>query len=195
MHGKLIIISAPSGAGKTTLVKHLLDTNPDLVFSVSACSREKRPHEKEGKDYYFISAEEFKNKIRNDEFVEWEEVYKDHFYGTLKSEIERILSGGKSVVFDVDVIGGLNIKKQYGNMALAIFVMPPSVEELQKRLVKRSTESDKEMKNRIAKAGAEMEYVSEFDRIIVNDDLNKAKQEVRDTVKEFLMAGNNTKTI
>ncbi len=186
MQGKLIVLSAPSGTGKTTLVKYLLQQDLKLAFSVSACNREKRPHEKEGKDYYFLSTTEFKKKIRNGEFVEWEEVYPDQLYGTLKSEVERIWSRGLNVIFDVDVIGGLNIKKQYGNRALAIFIMPPSIKELQNRLLKRSTETGSKLRTRIAKARAEMKYAPEFDVIIVNKDLETAKKEVLLTVSEFL---------
>jgi len=139
--GKLIIFSAPSGAGKTTIVHHLLKSGLDLQFSISAASREKRKNEIDGKDYYFIPADEFRKKIENNEFLEWEEVYKDHYYGTLKSEVERIWSEGLHVIFDVDVVGGMNIKKYYGDRALSVFVMPPSVKHLEERLRKRSTDS------------------------------------------------------
>ncbi|HPF51197.1 MAG TPA: guanylate kinase, partial [Draconibacterium sp.] len=142
MKGKLIIFSAPSGAGKTTIVKYLLQKGLDLEFSISATSREPRANEINGKDYYFLSTEEFVQKVQNDEFLEWEEVYKGIRYGTLKSEVERIRNNGKNVIFDVDVVGGLNIKKYYGDEALAIFVQPPSVEELRKRLTSRSTETE-----------------------------------------------------
>lgn len=186
MQGKLIIISAPSGAGKTTLVKYLLSRLPGLDFSVSACSRPKRPHEVDGRDYYFVSAREFREKIKNDEFIEWEEVYQDHFYGTLKSEVDRIWEEGRSVVFDVDVVGGLNIKKQYGSRALAVFIMPPSIEELKKRLMKRSTESKDDIDKRLGKAVDEMKYSTGFDALIVNDDLDQAKKEVHAIVTGFL---------
>lgn len=186
MQGKLIIFSAPSGAGKTTLVKYLLKQDPGLAFSVSACSREKRPHEVNGRDYWFISTDEFREKIKNNEFVEWEEVYKDHFYGTLKSEIERIWAMGLNVVFDVDVIGGMNIKKQYGNRALSIFVMPPSILELEKRLVRRSTENNENLQKRIAKAETEMKHAPSFDIVIVNENLETAKKETLKIVREFL---------
>jgi guanylate kinase len=186
MKGKLIIFSAPSGSGKTTLVRYLLQQNMNLAFSVSACSREKRPHETEGKDYYFISESEFRNKIKNDEFVEWEEVYKNHLYGTLKSEIERLWSKGLNVIFDVDVIGGIKIKKQFGSNALSIFVMPPSLEELERRLLGRSTESMESLKLRIAKAGDELKFANEFDYVLINDNLETAKKLALSTVKNFL---------
>lgn len=186
MKGKLIIFSAPSGAGKTTIVKHLLQQNFRLEFSVSATSRQPRPGETDGKDYYFLSEEQFRKKIDNGEFLEWEEVYSGVFYGTLKSEVERIRSAGKNVIFDVDVVGGLNIKKFYGSEALAVFVQPPSVEELRKRLENRSTESEEKIKMRIAKAEQEMEFASRFDVIIVNDDLPNALNEAENVVSEFL---------
>jgi guanylate kinase len=188
MPGKLIIFSAPSGAGKTTLVNHLLRHIPGLSFSVSACSRSQRPHEVDGRDYYFLSAEEFREKIANDEFIEWEEVYHDHFYGTLRSEVERLHAGGRNVIFDVDVKGGVNIKKQYGDLALSVFVMPPSIEELERRLTLRSTETPESLKARLSKARIEMEYASGFDAVVVNDDLARAKKEALDTVVRFLSA-------
>ncbi|TVR74161.1 MAG: guanylate kinase [Marinilabiliales bacterium] len=186
MEGKLVIISAPSGSGKTTLVRYLLNRKLPLAFSVSACSRPERPHETEGKDYYFLSAAQFREKIDKGEFVEWEEVYQDHFYGTLKSEIRRIWNMGMHVVFDVDVVGGLNIKRQFGDRALAVFIMPPSVAELERRLVKRSTESPENLARRIEKAGAEMKRAAEFDVIIVNEVLDTAKKELYETVSRFL---------
>lgn len=186
MPGKLVIFSAPSGAGKTTLVKYLLRQIPDLAFSVSACSREKRPHEIHGRDYYFLTAEEFREKIRDGEFIEWEEVYHDHFYGTLRSEVEKLHSRGMNVVFDVDVKGGINIKRQYGEAALALFIMPPSIEELERRLTLRSTETRESMKARLEKARAEMAYASRFDAIIINDELEKAKKEALQTVTRFI---------
>ncbi len=186
MEGKLIIISAPSGSGKTTLVRHLLGSGLPLSFSVSACSRPKRPYEIDGKDYYFMPAARFREKIDNNEFVEWEEVYKDHLYGTLKSEIARIWKRGLHVLFDVDVVGGLNIKRQFGDRALAVFIMPPSVEELEVRLVRRSTESPENLARRLHKAGAEMKHAGEFDVVIVNDDLEKAKKEICETVTRFI---------
>jgi guanylate kinase len=187
-YGKLIIFSAPSGAGKTTIVKALLQSQLNLEFSISAASREKRPKEVHGKDYYFISADEFRKKIASNEFLEWEEVYKDQFYGTLKSEVERIWSNGHHVIFDVDVIGGLNIKKFYGDKALAIFVMPPSVEELENRLRKRSTENEENLKKRIDKALQELTFAPKFDRIIVNDTLENAIKEAKELVENFLIA-------
>jgi len=186
MKGKLVIFSAPSGAGKTTIVKHLLQQDLNLEFSVSATSREPRPGETKGKDYYFLSTEEFRKKINNGEFLEWEEVYKGIFYGTLKSEVERIRNAGKHVIFDVDVVGGLNIKKFYGNEALAVFVQPPSVEELKNRLQNRSTESEEKIKMRIAKAEQELAYASQFEIIIINDNLKFALKIVERKVAEFL---------
>lgn len=186
MSGKLVIFSAPSGAGKTTIVKHLLKKNPHLEFSISAASREKRPHEVDGRDYYFLTVEEFKKKLKNNEFIEWEEVYENHLYGTLKSEVERIWNNGNSVIFDVDVIGGLNIKKQYEDKALAVFIMPPSIEELKRRLITRSTESPENLKKRIEKAEAEISFSERFDKIIVNDKLEKAFEEAIRVVQTFL---------
>ncbi|MDA3780545.1 MAG: guanylate kinase [Bacteroidales bacterium] len=186
MLGKMLIFSAPSGAGKTTIVKNLLKENPNIEFSISACSREKRKNEIHAKDYYFFSAEEFKNKIRNNEFLEWEEVYPNRFYGTLKSELDRIWSKGKHVIFDVDVIGGINIKKQYPEKALSIFIMPPSIKELENRLRKRSTDNDKEIQTRIAKAEEEIKYAEKFDNIIINDDLNGTISEAISLTKNFL---------
>ena len=186
MKGKLLIFSAPSGAGKTTIVKHLLQKNFDLNFSVSATSREPRIGETPGKDYFFLSEKEFREKIENDEFLEWEEVYKGIFYGTLKSEVERIRNSGKNVIFDVDVVGGLNIKKHYGDEALAVFVQPPSVEELKKRLRNRSTESEEKINMRIAKAEKELRYARRFDLIIINDNLDSALKIVESKVADFL---------
>jgi len=186
MKGKLLIFSAPSGAGKTTIVKHLLQKNFDLNFSVSATSREPRTGETPGKDYFFLSEKEFREKIENDEFLEWEEVYKGIFYGTLKSEVERIRNSGKNVIFDVDVVGGLNIKKHYGDEALAVFVQPPSIEELKKRLRNRSTESEEKINMRIAKAEKELRYARRFDLIIINDNLDSALKIVESKVADFL---------
>lgn len=186
MGGKIIIVSAPSGAGKTTTVKHLLQQNFGLEFSVSATSRQPRPGETNGKDYYFIPESEFRQKIENREFLEWEEVYEGNLYGTLKSEVIRILNLGKSVIFDVDVVGGLNIKKFYGNDALAIFITPPSMEELEKRLKKRSTETEEKINTRIAKAKKEMEFADQFDVIIVNDVLSTALADAEKAVAGFL---------
>ncbi len=185
--GKLIIFSAPSGSGKTTIVKHLLKQDYGLAFSISATSRQPRPNEKHGADYHFIPEEEFRKKIEQNEFLEWEEVYSGIFYGTLKSEVERILNAGKNVVFDVDVIGGLNIKKFYGKEALAVFIQPPSIEELKRRLQRRSTETEEKINMRIAKAEKEMSYAGQFDVIIVNDTLEHALQKAGQTVEEFLL--------
>ena len=195
MKGKLIIFSAPSGAGKTTIVKHLLQQDFGLEFSVSATSREPRQGEIHGKDYYFLSEDEFREKIENEEFLEWEEVYSGIFYGTLKNEVERIRNFGKNVIFDVDVVGGSNIKKLYGNEALAVFVKPPSVEELKNRLKNRSTESEEKIKMRIAKAERELEFVNKFDVIIVNDDLPKALKKAEKVVAGFLSGKNNLNRI
>jgi guanylate kinase len=186
MKGKLIIFSAPSGAGKTTIVKHLLQQDFGLEFSVSATSREPRQGEVHGKDYYFLTEDEFRKKIENGEFLEWEEVYNGIFYGTLKSEVELIRNAGKHVIFDVDVVGGSNIKKFYGNEALAVFVQPPSVEELKNRLQNRSTESDEKIRMRIEKAEKELEFAKKFDVIIVNEDLPKALKEAEKVVAGFL---------
>jgi len=186
MKGKLIIFSAPSGAGKTTIVRHLLKKNLNLEFSVSATSRAPRHNETHGKDYYFLSAEEFKKKITNGEFLEWEEVYKGVYYGSLKSEVERIRNHGKNVIFDVDVVGGLDIKKIYGDEARAIFVQPPSVDELLSRLQNRSTETEEKIQMRIAKAEQELSFASEFDVIITNNDLTQACKEAEIVIREFL---------
>lgn len=185
---KLIIFSAPSGAGKTSIVRELMKQIPELAFSVTATTREKRYYEEEGKDYYFISAEEFKQKIENDEFVEWEEVYDNQFYGTLKAEVERLLSEGKHVIFDVDVKGGLNIKKQYGDRALSIFVKPPSIKALRIRLINRQTEDEASLKKRIDKAEYELKYATEFDVVILNDKLENAVVEARKYVEKHFAA-------
>ncbi len=185
--GKCVILCAPSGSGKTSIAKYLLaQPELNLEFSVSATTREKRPGEENGKDYYFLTVEEFKQKIDTDEFVEWEEVYDGIFYGTLKSEIDRIWEAGKNVLFDVDVEGGISLTKYFGEKALAIFIQPPSIEELKKRLRKRGTETEEKIKQRIEKAAKEMEYSKWFDTIVVNDDLEKAQKEVALYVKTFL---------
>ena len=186
MKGKLIIFSAPSGAGKTTIVRHLLEKDFNLEFSVSATSRNPRPNEKNGKDYYFLTLEEFIKRVGNNEFLEWEEVYKGICYGTLKSEVERIRNQGKNVIFDVDVVGGLNIKKYYGDEALAVFVQPPSVEELKKRLTQRSTETDDKIAMRIAKAEHELSFAPQFDVVLVNDNLEQAFTEAEKVIAGFL---------
>lgn len=192
MRGKLFIFSAPSGSGKTTLVKHLLELYSDLSFSVSATSRPPRPGESDGIDYHFLTEKEFRKKIANDEFLEWEEVYPGIFYGTLKSEVDRIRKAGKSVVFDVDVVGGVNIKQYYGKDALAVFVKPPSVEELRKRLERRSTESPEKVAMRVEKAESELAYENKFDVVIVNEDLQKAKNEAARLVAGFICEGEVT---
>ncbi|HDJ33717.1 MAG TPA: guanylate kinase [Bacteroidetes bacterium] len=184
--GKMIIISAPSGAGKTTIVKHLLQIVPRLSFSVSACSRPRRKGEVNGKDYWFMTENEFKQKIEAGEFAEWEEVYPGHYYGTLKKEIERIWKAGKHVVFDVDVKGGMNLKKQFGSRALAIFVSPPSLEILEKRLRKRSTETEEKIRERTQKASREMEYASRFDTVLVNDRLEETLDRAVEMVTTFI---------
>lgn len=185
--GKLIVFSAPSGSGKTTIVKHLLTVSDlNLAFSISATSRYKREGEIDGKDYYFISPKEFHQKITENAFLEYEEVYKDNYYGTLKSEIERIWAEGKHVVFDIDVVGGMNIKKQYPEQTLAIFVNPPSVEELERRLRVRQTESDEKIEMRLEKAEREIARAPEFDVVLENNDLEIAKQEAEKLVMDFI---------
>ena len=186
MQGKLIIFSAPSGAGKTTIVRHLLDKDLNLEFSISATSRGMRHTETNGKDYYFLTLEEFRSKIDNDEFLEWEEVYAGTYYGTLKSEVERIRKKGKNVIFDVDVVGGCNIKKYYSNEALAVFVQPPSVEELRNRLVSRSTDAPEVIEKRVAKAEYELTFANQFDVIVVNEDLERAFVEAEDCIRKFI---------
>lgn len=183
---KLIIVSAPSGAGKTTLVKHLLSKVQSLEFSVSATSRKAREGEVDGKNYYFISPEEFQNKIKNNEFVEWEEVYKGTYYGTLAAELERIWNNGNVVIFDVDVYGGLNLKELFGTKALSIFINVPSVVELENRLRSRATESNEAIEMRIKKAMQEIGTKDNFDVIILNDNLEKAQQEIVDLVQAFI---------
>ncbi len=184
--GKCVIFSAPSGAGKTTIVHHLLKQNLGLEFSVSACSRDPRPNEVDGKDYHFLGVEGFKQKIDDGAFVEWEEVYTNNFYGTLKSELERIWADGKAVIFDVDVIGGLNLKRLFQEDAFAVFVKPPSYEELEQRLRKRSTESEDKIAQRMSKARKELGFASEFDVILVNDDLTTACNTAESLVRDFL---------
>ena len=187
MQGKLIIFSATSGAGKTNIVQHLLRTFQDkIAFSISATTRAARGEETDQKDYYFISKEEFLHRVAKHEFAEFEEVYSGTFYGTLKSEIEKIWGMGKHVIFDVDVKGGLNLKKYFGENALAIFVMPPSIDHLEKRLRSRNTESEESLKCRIDKAAHELEYASKFDVVLLNDDLETACQEALEKVGKFL---------
>lgn len=186
MLGKLVIFSAPSGSGKTTIVEHLVKKFPELEFSVSACSRERRKGETHGVNYYFLSVDEFRQKIKDDEFVEWQEVYTDHFYGTLKSEILRIWSHGKHVIFDVDVEGGLNLKKQFSDNALAIFVKAPSIKHLEERLRLRETETPESIARRMAKAEKEMKVADQFDIVLMNSDLEVALKEAEKIVGEFL---------
>lgn len=190
--GKLIVFSAPSGSGKTTIVKHLLKQERlNLDFSISATSREKRGKEVDGKDYYFISLRAFKDHIKNEDFLEWEEVYRDNFYGTLKAEVERIWALGKNVIFDIDVVGGLRIKRKFPEQTLAVFVKPPSVDELKIRLKKRKTESDERIDMRIAKASVELATAPQFDYIIKNYDLDDALKQSEDLVAAFIANGHN----
>jgi len=185
--GKLLVFSAPSGSGKTTIVRHLLQQDDlNLEFSISAATREPRGQEVDGKDYYFMSIEQFKKHIKAEDFVEWEEVYRDNFYGTLKSEVERIWAKGKNVIFDIDVAGGLRIKSKFPQETLAVFVKPPSVDELKRRLKERSTESDDKINMRIAKAHVELATAPQFDKIIKNYDLDVAKAEAYELVKDFI---------
>ena len=185
--GKLIVFSAPSGSGKTTIVHHLLNQKElNLDFSISATSRTKRGSEVDGKDYHFISLEQFKKHIEADEFVEWEEVYQDNFYGTLKSEVERIWASGKHAIFDIDVIGGLRVKKKFPEKTLAVFVKTPSLEVMEQRLRARKTDSEEKIRERIAKAEKEIEYASRFDVVLVNDDLEQTKKEAEALVGKFI---------
>jgi guanylate kinase len=183
---KLLIVSAPSGAGKSTLVNHLLSMGLPLAFSVSATSRKPRGTEKDGREYYFISADEFRKRIAAGEFVEWEEVYTDHYYGTLKSEIKRIHDAGRAVLFDVDVRGGISLKKIFGSDALSLFIMPPSVDELSRRLHGRGTDTPEKIRMRVEKAESELNLAGSFDRIIINDDLEEACRETVKAVTDFL---------
>lgn len=185
-YNKVIIFSAPSGAGKTTLVRHLLSEDLPLVFSISACSRKPRKKEIDAKDYHFLSINEFKEKINSNQFFEWEEVYKDMFYGTLKSEVEKIWSQQKCVVFDVDVVGGIKLKEIFGDKALSFFVAPPSLEVLRDRLSKRGTETKEEVEKRLAKAQQELQEKDKFDVLILNDSLEKAVSEMLERVTKFL---------
>ena len=186
-NGKAIIFSAPSGSGKTTIVKHLLDINPKLGFSISACTRDKRGrNEKNGKDYFFLTPQDFKKKIDEDQFIEWEEVYAGNFYGTLKSEIERIWSEGRHVIFDVDVKGGLNLKKYFGDKALAVFVKVPSLDVLKSRLTDRNTESEDSLSQRVFKARFEMGFEDQFDVTLVNEDLDESLAKAKKLVDAFI---------
>lgn len=184
--GKIVVVSAPSGAGKSTIVKSLLGLDLGLEFSVSACSRKRRPNEVDGKDYYFYTSDQFKKGIKNNDFIEWEEVYKDQYYGTLRSELIRIWNIGKHVIFDVDVVGGMNIKRQYPEYSLAIFVQPPSLQVLEERLRSRSTDTNEAIATRMSKAEKEMEYASQFDFILTNDSLQRALAEAEEVVRSFL---------
>ncbi len=186
MTGKLIIFSAPSGAGKSTLIHHLLTCGFDMEFSVSATSRAPRGNEQHGVDYYYLTPEEFRTKIANDEFLEHEEVYPNCFYGTLRSEVERITSKGKNIVFDVDVVGGVNIKKQFGDRALSMFIAPPSVDVLRQRLNNRHTDSDEMIAKRVGKAEYELTFAPQFDVVVVNDDLEQAKKDAEKAISAFL---------
>lgn len=186
MKGKLIIFSAPSGSGKSTIINYLMQQGLNLAFSISATSRPPRGTEKNGVEYFFLSPEEFRQRIANNEFLEYEEVYKDRYYGTLKNQVEKQLETGQNVVFDVDVKGGCNIKQFYGNRALSIFIQPPSVEELRKRLIGRGEDTPEVIEDRIARAEYELSFAPKFDTVIVNDNLETAKAEVLARLKDFL---------
>ncbi len=186
MAGKLIIFSAPSGSGKSTIINYLLTQNLNLTFSISATSRAPRGTEQNGVEYFFLTPEEFKQRIANNEFLEYEEVYKDRFYGTLKAQVEKQLAAGQNVIFDVDVVGGCNIKKFYGDRALSVFIQPPSLEELRKRLTGRGTDAPEVIESRLAKATFELSYAEKFDVVIVNDNLEKAQAEALKTIRDFI---------
>ena len=184
--GKLVVFSAPSGSGKTTLVHHLLQQGLPIGFSISATSRPPRGKEKDGVDYFFMSENSFREKIAEDAFLEYEEVYEGTFYGTLRSEVDRLWKTGKTVLFDIDVVGGLNVKRQYPNQCLALFIQPPSLSELEKRLRGRGTDNEKKIKERLTKATKELDLANQFDNVIVNDDLETAKKEIGKAVHDFL---------
>ena len=186
MAGKVIIFSAPSGAGKSTLIQYLLGQGFDMEFSISATSRAPRGTEQHGVEYYFLSADEFRQKIANQEFLEYEEVYSGCFYGTLRSEVDRITAKGKNIVFDVDVVGGVNIKEFYGDRALSLFIAPPNIEELEKRLIGRGTDTPEMIAKRIGKAEQELSFAPKFDKIVVNNDLEIAKLEATHAIRDFL---------
>lgn len=186
MKGKLIIFSAPSGSGKSTIINYLLTQDLNLAFSISATSRPPRGEEKHGVEYFFLSPDEFRQRIANNEFLEYEEVYKDRYYGTLKAQVEQQLKAGQNVVFDVDVVGGCNIKKFYGERALSLFIQPPCVDELRRRLVGRGTDAPEVIEHRIAKAEYELGFAPKFDKVIINDDLETAKAEALKVIREFL---------
>ncbi|MBP5742709.1 MAG: guanylate kinase [Paludibacteraceae bacterium] len=183
---KLIIISAPSGSGKSTIINYLISKGLPLGFSISATSRALRGTEKDGVEYHFLTPDEFRAKIQNDEFLEYEEVYKDKFYGTLKSEVDRIAASGKTAVFDVDVKGGVNIKKFYGDRALSVFIQPPSIDELRRRLESRATDAPEVIHDRIKRAEFELSYADKFDHVIINDDLQKAEDEAYELISNFI---------
>ena len=189
-NGKCIIFSAPSGSGKSTIVQWLMAEHPELklAFSISATSRPPRGTEQHGVEYFFLSPEEFRSRIAANEFLEYEEVYQDRFYGTLKEQVDNQLKAGQNVVFDVDVKGGCNIKEHYGSKALSVFIQPPSVEELRRRLIGRATDSMEQIEQRVAKAEYEMSFAPQFDRIVINDNLEEAKQQTLDILREFLSA-------
>jgi guanylate kinase len=187
MSGKMIVISAPSGAGKTTIVKHLLGIPElELQFSISACSRSARKGEVEGKDYYFMSVDEFRSKIDEDYFVEWEEVYHNNYYGTLKSEVDRMWGEEKNIIFDLDVAGAMSIKRHYKEKVLSVYIQPPSVDELEKRLRARNLDSEEGIRRRVKKAKYEITYARKFDKIVLNENLETAKKETEQLVREFL---------
>ena len=186
MPNKVLIFSAPSGSGKSTVVNHLLGIHPELEFSVSATSRSPRGQEQDGVEYYFLDVEEFRRRIADDAFVEYEEVYPGRFYGTLKEEVERIWAAGHVIIFDVDVKGGVSLKKYFGDQALSVFIQAPSVEELRRRLVLRGTDSEEDIEKRVAKAAEEMTYAGKFDYVLVNDDLQTALREAEEVVDKFL---------
>jgi len=186
MQGKLIIFSAPSGSGKTTIVRHILQQEPGVKFSISATSRKPRPGETDGIDYFFLTPGEFRKKIEQDAFLEWEEVYENQFYGTLKSEVERLRNKGIHVIFDIDVVGGLNLKKTYGGEALAVFVQPPSVEIMEQRLRLRGTDDEEQLKKRISKATHELAFAGKFDQIIINDKLEDSLRQAEILVRDFI---------
>ncbi len=186
MNGKVLIFSAPSGSGKSTIVNHLLPLHPEMEFSVSATSRPPRGEEQDGVEYYFLTVEDFRARIQADEFVEYEQVYEGRFYGTLKSEVERIWAKGHVIVFDVDVKGGVSLKKYFGDSALSVFIQAPSVEELRRRLIARATDSMEAIEERVAKAAEEMTYAPQFDRILINDNLQEAFKRAEEMVEEFL---------
>ena len=186
MQGKLIIFSAPSGSGKTTIVRHLLGHFPNLAFSVSATSRKPRKNEKDGVDYYFLTVEDFKKKVDEGEFLEWEEVYTGQYYGTLRSEVERLRKAGRHVLFDIDVVGGSRLKQEFGSNGLAIFVQPPSLEVMEKRLRERGTDSEKQLQERLGKAREELTYANRFDHILINDQLKNTLLKAEQLIENFI---------